>query len=213
MNLNTMTPATPTESANSVETFGASDANESPDINILLAGFGGQGILFAGKLIAYAGLLDGREVSWLPSYGPEMRGGTANCSVCLSKDPIGSPLVTEPDVLVAFNRPSYDSFVNIVKPGGLVLVDKTMIDVCPLRQDIRFEGVEATQLSEDNELKGLANVVAVGKLLQLTGFSTIAQVEVAIEKSVSAKHLDLIGFNKKALAIGFAQVSPNDCER
>ncbi|MDR1359181.1 MAG: 2-oxoacid:acceptor oxidoreductase family protein [Coriobacteriales bacterium] len=188
-------------------------ANASPDLNILLAGFGGQGILFAGKLIAYAGLLDGREVSWLPSYGPEMRGGTANCSVCLARTPIGSPLVIEPDVLVAFNRPSYDSFVDKVKPGGLVLVDKTMIDVCPLREDIRFESIEATQLAEDNELKGLANVVAVGKLLQLTGFSTVGQVEVAIEKSVSAKRHDLIGFNKKALAIGYDTVSPKDCDR
>jgi 2-oxoglutarate ferredoxin oxidoreductase subunit gamma len=192
---------------------GTESRGSSSDLNILLAGFGGQGILFAGKLIAYAGLLDGREVSWLPSYGPEMRGGTANCSVCLAKEPIGSPLVTQPDVLVAFNRPSFDSFIGSVKPGGLVLVDKTMIDVCPLREDIRFEGIEATQLAEDNELKGLANVVAVGKLLQLTGFSTVSQLEAAIEKSVSAKRRDLIGLNKKALAIGYTTVSPKDCDR
>ncbi len=183
------------------------------DINILLAGFGGQGILFAGKLIAYAGLLDEREVSWLPSYGPEMRGGTANCSVCLSQDPIGSPLVTEPDVLVAFNKPSYDNFIGTVKSGGLVLADKTMIDVCPLRQDVEFVGIEATQLAEDNDLKGLANVVAVGKLLQLTGFSTVAQVESAVEKSVSAKRSDLVGYNKKALALGFNHITQDDCDR
>lgn len=185
----------------------------SQDLNILLAGFGGQGILFSGKLIAYAGLVDGREVSWLPSYGPEMRGGTANCSVCLSQDPIGSPLVTDPDVLVAFNVPSYDSFVNTVKPGGLVLVDSTMVDVCPMREDLRFESIEATKLAEDNELTGLANVVAVGKLLQLTNFSSLASVEAAIEKSVSAKHQDMIGYNKKALSIGYKQVSEDACAR
>ncbi|MDR2035578.1 MAG: 2-oxoacid:acceptor oxidoreductase family protein [Coriobacteriales bacterium] len=189
------------------------DLSEAKELSILLAGFGGQGILFAGKLVAYAGLLDGREVSWLPSYGPEMRGGTANCSVCLSDSPIGSPLVTDPDVLVAFNRPSYDSFIDKVKPGGLVLVDKSMIDVCPLRADIRFEGIEATRLAEDNELSGLGNVVAVGKLLQLTGFSTVPQVEIAIEKSVSAKHIDLLEFNKQALALGFAHQSEADCAR
>lgn len=183
------------------------------DLNILLAGFGGQGILFAGKLIAYAGLLDGREVSWMPSYGPEMRGGTANCSVCLSHDPIGSPLVTEPDVLVAFNLPSYDSFIDTIKPGGLVLVDQTMVDVCPMREDVRFEGIEATRLAEDNGLKGLANVVAVGKLLQLTGFSTVESLEAAIEKSVPAKKQDMIGYNKKALAIGFKHVSVDSCDR
>ncbi len=181
------------------------------DLNILLAGFGGQGILFSGKLIAYAGLLDGREVSWMPSYGPEMRGGTANCSVCLSDEPIGSPLVTEPDVLVALNLPSYDSFVNAVKPGGIVLVDKTMVDVCPMRDDIRFERIEATQLAEEHDIKGLANVIVVGKLLQLTGFSSIDSLERAIEKSVNAKHQDMIGFNKKALAVGHGHVSENDC--
>lgn len=87
------------------------------DLNIVFAGFGGQGILFAGKVVAYAGLIEGRELSWLPSYGPEMRGGTANCSICLSDEPIGSPLVTNPNVLIAMNRPSLDKFVNEVEPG------------------------------------------------------------------------------------------------
>ena len=183
------------------------------EMNILLAGFGGQGILFAGKLIAYAGLMDGYEVSWLPSYGPEMRGGVANCSVCISDSPVGSPLVIEPDVLVALNLPSYDSFVGKVKSGGLVLIDKTIIDVCPMRTDIRFEGIEATRLAETNGLKGLANVIVVGKLLQLTGFSTYAQMEAAIDKSISAKHQDKAVLNKKALLIGYEHISDDDCAR
>jgi len=191
----------------------AADAATIKELNIMLAGFGGQGILFAGKVIAYAGLMDGFEVSWMPSYGPEMRGGAANCSVCISDIPIGSPLVTEPDVLVALNVPSYDSFVNKVKPGGLVLIDKTIVDVCPLRTDIRFESIEATRLAQNNGLKGLANIVAVGKLLQLTGFSTMAQVEAAIDKSISSKHIDKAVLNKKALLIGFEHSSDDDCAR
>ena len=184
---------------------------DTKELNILLAGFGGQGILFAGKLVAYAGLMDGYEVSWMPSYGPEMRGGAANCSVCISSVPIGSPLVTEPDVLMALNRPSLDGFISRVKPGGLVLYDNSIIDVCPVRHDVTFEGIEATRLAEDNGLKGLANVVAVGKLLQLTGFSTIGQVEAAIDKSISAKHIDKAASNKKALLLGYEHVSVTAC--
>ena len=95
---------------------------------ILLAGFGGQGILFAGKILAYAGLMDNKELSWLPSYGPEMRGGTCNCSVCISDKPVGSPLVLTPDVLIAMNQPSFDKFIGSVRPGGKVFIDSTLVD-------------------------------------------------------------------------------------
>ena len=94
---------------------------------LLLAGFGGQGILFAGKFLAYAGLLEGRQLSWLPSYGPEMRGGTANCSVILSDEPVGSPIVSNPDILVAMNLPSLDKYEDAVVPGGMIFVDSTLI--------------------------------------------------------------------------------------
>ena len=87
--------------------------------NMVMAGFGGQGILFSGKVVAYAGLIDEKEVSWLPSYGPEMRGGTANCSVCISDEPIASPLVTSPDILMVMNTPSYEKFIDTVVPGGV----------------------------------------------------------------------------------------------
>ena len=96
--------------------------------DILLAGFGGQGILFAGKLLAYCALIDGKELSWLPSYGPEMRGGTCNCSVCISDEPIGSPLVLTPDLLIALNQPSYDKFIGSVRKGGMAFVDSTLVD-------------------------------------------------------------------------------------
>ena len=122
------------------------------DLNMIFAGFGGQGVLFAGKVVAYAGLIEGRELSWLPSYGPEMRGGTANCSICLSAEPIGSPLVTNPNVLVAMNRPSLDKFIGDVEPGGVVILDSSLIDVKVEREDVSVHYVPASALAEENGL-------------------------------------------------------------
>ena len=126
------------------------------ELNLVLAGFGGQGLLFAGKVIAYAGLIDEHEISWLPSYGPEMRGGTANCSVRISDIPIGSPLVLNPNVLIAMNLPSLDKFIDTVVPGGIVLVDSAMINKKVERDDVRVFYVPATKMAEDNGIKGLA---------------------------------------------------------
>jgi len=173
-----------------------------PPLNMLLAGFGGQGILFAGKLIAYAGLIEGRELSWLPSYGPEMRGGTANCSVCLSDEPIGSPLVLEPDALVAMNQPSLDKFAGDVVPGGKIIIDSTMISRLPERDDVAVFPVPATQLAEENGLKGLASVILVGKLLREIGFCDPMALDAAIVKSVPATRQHLLGPNRKAFEIG-----------
>lgn len=127
----------------------------SRSVNMVLAGFGGQGVLFAGKLIAYAGLLEDREVSWLPSYGPEMRGGTANCSVCLSDDPIGSPLVLAPDVLVAMNQPSLDKFERSVAEGGIVVADSTLVQRIPEIEGVRMCAIPATAMAEEAGFKKL----------------------------------------------------------
>ncbi len=175
---------------------------ERGTLNILLAGFGGQGVLFAGKLIAEAGLIEGREISWLPSYGPEMRGGTANCSVVLSDEPIGSPLVTEPDVLIAMNQPSLDKFIADVAPGGTVIVDTTMINHVPARDDVTVHELPATRLAEEAGLKGLGNVVLVGKLLGELGFCSAEALDAAIVKSVPPKRQHLLEPNRKALEIG-----------
>ena len=102
----------------------------------IFAGFGGQGILFTGKVVAYTGMLEGREVSWLPSYGPEMRGGTANCSVCLSEEPVASPLVLEPNALVVMNNPSFEKFIGTVAPGGFAVIDSSLITAKCQRDDI-----------------------------------------------------------------------------
>ena len=171
-------------------------------LNLLLAGFGGQGLLFAGKLIAQAGLIEGREISWLPSYGPEMRGGTANCSVCLSDEPIGSPLVLEPDVLIAMNQPSLDKFIGDVAPGGMVIVDSTMVAHVPERADVTVLEVPATRLAEEAGLKGLANVILVGRLLKEIGFCGVEALDAAIVKSVPPKRAQLLEPNRRALEIG-----------
>lgn len=170
--------------------------------NILLAGFGGQGILFAGKLLAYAGLIEGCEVSWLPSYGPEMRGGTANCSVCLSDEPIGSPLVVEPDVLVAMNQPSLDAFFDKVAPGGVVIVDSMLVTNVPQRADVTVFELPATQTCTDEGLKGLANVLLVGKVLKETQAVSEESLFAAIDKIIPPKRAHLIEPNKKALELG-----------
>ena len=167
------------------------------DLNIVFAGFGGQGILFAGKVVAYAGLIEGRELSWLPSYGPEMRGGTANCSICLSDEPIGSPLVTNPNVLIAMNRPSLDKFVNEVEPGGTILLDSSLIDERVERDDVTVFYVPASKLAEENGLKGLANIILVGKLRKELAFCTEETLDKALQKCIPARKADMLGFNRK----------------
>ena len=171
-------------------------------LNIVLAGFGGQGVLFAGKVIASAGLIEDRELSWLPSYGPEMRGGTANCSVCLSDEPIGSPLVVEPDALIAMNQPSFDKFIDAVVPGGVVVVDSTMVPAIKERDDVKIVAVPATELAEEAGIKGLGNIILVGKLYAETQFCDRSTLDGAIDHCVPPKKAQMIELNKKALQIG-----------
>lgn len=175
------------------------------DLNMVFAGFGGQGILFAGKVVAYAGLIEGRELSWLPSYGPEMRGGTANCSICLSDEPIGSPLVTNPNVLVAMNRPSLEKFIDDVEPGGVVLLDSSLIDVKVERDDVATYYVPASKLAEENDLKGLANIILVGKLQKEIGFCSEETLDKALQKCIPARKASMLEFNRKAIELGRAQ--------
>lgn len=172
-------------------------------LNMIFAGFGGQGVLFTGKVAAYAGLIDAKEVSWLPSYGPEMRGGTANCSVCLSDEPIGSPLVTQPDVLVAMNGPSFDKFINTVVPGGKVIIDSSLVDRKTSRTDITVYAVPATQLSNDEQLEGIANMILLGKLLKETGFTSFETIEKSVAKCVPARKTHLLEHNIRAIRLGF----------
>ena len=174
----------------------------SKTTNILLAGFGGQGILFAGKVAAYAGLNDGKEISWLPSYGPEMRGGTCNCSVVISDESIGSPLVTAPDVLIAMNLPSLDKFVDAVVPGGTILVDSSMIDKKVERTDINVHYIDATKICDEQGIKGCAIIILIGKMFKELGFCTKEALDKAIEKVVPPSKAAMLDLNKKAIQIG-----------
>lgn len=173
--------------------------------NMLLAGFGGQGVLFAGKIIAYTGLIEGKHVSWLPSYGPEMRGGTANCSVCISEQPIGSPLVLTPDLLIAMNLPSYDKFINSVAPGGIAIIDSSLINKKCDRTDIKCFYIPATELADSEGLHGLANIIILGKALQESGFATLEAVEQAIAKCVPPKKQHLAEPNMRAIKLGMSR--------
>ncbi|MBQ8881179.1 MAG: 2-oxoacid:acceptor oxidoreductase family protein [Oscillospiraceae bacterium] len=169
---------------------------------ILIAGFGGQGILFAGKFLAYKGLLEDQQVSWLPSYGPEMRGGTANCNVILSDTPVGSPIITAPDVLIAMNLPSLQKFVDTVVPGGQIYVDSALIDVKVERTDVEVFYIPATQMAKDNGIDTLANMIIVGHLLQNHRSLSFEGTDAVVEKLVPPKKAALVELNKKALTLG-----------
>ena len=170
---------------------------------ILIAGFGGQGVLFAGKFLAYKGLIEGRQVSWLPSYGPEMRGGTANCSVIVGDEPIGSPIVNAPNTLVAMNLPSLQKYENAVVPGGLILVDSSLIAEKVSRTDVRVCYVPATKLANDSGFSTLANMILMGKLLSESEDMSFEHTEDALKKVIPARKIDLLGVNLKALETGF----------
>ena len=169
---------------------------------ILIAGFGGQGVLFAGKFLAYKGLTEDQQVSWLPSYGPEMRGGTANCSVVLSDTPVGSPIITNADVLVAMNLPSLQKFVDSVVPGGQIYVDSALIDVKVERTDVQVFYIPATQMAKDQELEGLANMILTGSLLENHPELSFEGVDAVIEKLVPPSKAELVALNRKAMQLG-----------
>lgn len=169
---------------------------------ILIAGFGGQGVLFAGKFLTYIGMMAGQEVSWLPSYGPEMRGGTANCSVILSDDPIGSPIVSHPNILMVMNLPSLDKYEGEAVPGAKIFVDSTLIGRKVTRDDVTAYELPATEMARAAGLPTLANMMLVGKLLREVGMP-FDHVEAALKKVVSARHADLYDANLRAVRTGY----------
>lgn len=169
---------------------------------LLFSGFGGQGILFAGKFMAYKGLIDNKQVSWLPSYGPEMRGGTASCSVIISDTPVGSPIVSKPDILIAMNLPSFDRYESAVLPGGMIFSDSTLIERETDRKDITEYRIPATQLASDNGFPTLANMIIVGKILSVMDDFGAESVDAALKKVISAKHADMLDVNLKAMKLG-----------
>ena len=175
---------------------------ENKTMRILIAGFGGQGVLFLGKLIAHAGVLLGKHVTWLPSYGPEMRGGTANCAVILSDEPIGSPMVSEPDVLIAMNLPSLSAYQARVQRGGTLLYDASLIRETPERADVNLRGLPATRLAADAGLEGLSNMILLGAFLSDCLPLSQEQLRRALEQTVPMHKAHLIEANLHAIALG-----------
>lgn len=170
---------------------------------IVIAGFGGQGILFSGKVLVYAGMMDGHEVSWLPSYGPEMRGGTANCSVIISDEQIGSPIVNEPEVLIAMNLPSLDKFEPVTVKDGCVFIDSSLIERKTQREDVNSFYIPATKLANDEGLSGLANIIMLGKVVRELDMASPDTIKKAFEKVVPERKKHLLEKNIEAFNLGY----------
>jgi 2-oxoglutarate ferredoxin oxidoreductase subunit gamma len=171
---------------------------------IIFSGFGGQGALFAGQLLAYAGMDEGRHVTWIPSYGPEMRGGTAHCTVIISDDVIGSPLVRHPVAMVAMNQQSLDKYEPLVAPGGVLVVNTSMTTRGATRGDIRVIEVPANSIAEELGNGKMANMVLTGALLAATGVLPVAVVERALSVHIPERHRRLLEANYQAMRRGAA---------
>ena len=176
---------------------------------IIIAGFGGQGVLFGGQVVAYAAMEAGKEVTWIPSYGPEMRGGTANCTVVIADEEIGSPLVEHPPLAVALNLPSFDKYEDMLQSGGLMIVNQSMVDRGARRKDIRAILVPCNQIAEELGDHRMMNMVAIGALVTALPEIGVAGIEKALESHLPARHRDLLGKNFEAIRRGFAAASAN----
>jgi 2-oxoglutarate ferredoxin oxidoreductase subunit gamma len=173
---------------------------------IILSGFGGQGVLFAGQLLAYAAVEAGKNVTWIPSYGPEMRGGTAHCTVVVSDEPIGSPLVRHPTSAIALNLPSFERYEPLIKSGGLLVYNKSLIVAAPGRADIRYVAVPANVIAEELGNVRQANVVLLGAYLAVTSLLPLESVETALDNHLSERQRSFLASNKQALRRGAAGV-------
>ncbi len=171
--------------------------------DLILAGFGGQGILSAGQLLTYAAMAEGKKVSWMPAYGPEQRGGTANCSVVITDgSEVGSPIVTEPSAAIVMNGPSLDKFEPLVRPGGVLVVNTSLCARPAKRQDIRVIEVPATRLATELGNARVATLVALGALIEATGCVGVGSVVEALKEVLPEHHHKLIPVNQKGLEAG-----------
>ena len=170
---------------------------------VIIAGFGGQGVLFSGQVLAYAAMDIGKEVTWIPSYGPEMRGGTANCTVVIADDEIGSPLVKNPPLAIALNLPSFDKYEEALATGGTLVVNQSMVDREAKRDDINIIFVPCNEIAEEIGDKKLMNMVAMGALLSAFPEVSIKDVEKALEGHLPERHKHLLPKNYEALKRGF----------
>ena len=169
---------------------------------IVIAGFGGQGVLFTGQLLAYAAMDAGKEVTWIPSYGPEMRGGTANCTVVISDEEIGSPMVSSPQAVIVLNLPSLDKYEPMVKPGGVLVVNETMVDREVKRKDVKTIMVKANAIAEELGDRRMMNMVMLGALIANLPVLPLEAIEKALDGHLPERHKRLLPQNYKALKEG-----------
>lgn len=175
---------------------------------IIIAGFGGQGVMSMGQLIAYAGMLEGKEVSWLPSYGPEQRGGTANCAVVVSDVEVGSPVVTSPSTAIVLNNPSFDKFEPRVRPGGLLIINSSMVVRVSSRKDITVLEMPATDMANDLGNTRVANMILLGAFIEHTKIVSYESIIQSLKKVLSSKKYHLLEINEQALKKGASLLSP-----
>lgn len=173
------------------------------ETSIIISGFGGQGALFAGQLIAYAGMDIGHYVTWIPSYGPEMRGGTAHCTVIISDEPIGSPTVANPDIAIVLNGPSFEKYEPLVKPGGLLVVNNSIVDNLSERADILTIYVPANSIAEEFGSSKMLNMATLGAMLSHWQMLTLANLEQALEDHLPKSKSHFLSGNRNVLHRGY----------
>jgi 2-oxoglutarate ferredoxin oxidoreductase subunit gamma len=178
------------------------------ETSIIIAGFGGQGVLFAGQLLAYAAMDSGKHVTWIPSYGPEMRGGTANCTVIIGDDPIGSPLVAQPDVAIVLNQPSYEKYEPLVSAGGLLVVNDSIVDERTDREDIEAVYVDANRIAEELGSAKMLNAAALGAMLARRPALTLEAIEQSLADHLPKSKAHLLEANLLVLRRGYEVALP-----
>lgn len=169
---------------------------------IIIAGFGGQGVMSLGQLLTYAGMFEEKNVSWLPSYGPEQRGGTANCAVVISDEPVGSPLVSSPSTVIVLNNPSFEKFESKVLPGGLLIIDSSLVTKELIREDIQFLKIDATKIANELGNSRIANMILLGSFLEKTRILALESIMEALKKVLPPSKHHLLELNHQALLRG-----------
>jgi 2-oxoglutarate ferredoxin oxidoreductase subunit gamma len=182
--------------------------HKSSETSIVIAGFGGQGVLFAGQLLAYAGMAYGRYVTWIPSYGPEMRGGTANCTVIISDEPIGAPIVSQPDIALVFNQPSLAKYEPLLKPEGLLVINSDIVTTQAVRSDIEVVYIPANSIAVEMGSVKMLNMAALGALLAKRPLLPLSVVEEALANHLPAAKAHLLASNLQVLRKGYDYSEP-----
>lgn len=175
---------------------------------MIFAGFGGQGVMLMGQITAYAGMMEGQQVSWFPAYGPEMRGGTANCSVIVGDEVVGTPIVTEPQVVVAMNLPSLDKFEPLLSPDGILLINSSLIERPAKRSDVKVWRIPCNDIAQELGNPKVANMVMVGAIIAASGVVGIESVLQVLSRKIFKNKPEVMQLNEQAIRRGMACIAP-----